>query len=115
MNLVAKEDEVTNVSVEDVAEEDTVNNIYQFNDQLKDGSNSDDIIPESYSESTSSEKNTFRSFIADLKDIIKNGFKNLIHKTPNMDTLVTIGVLSSLLYSVLSTIMIILGNNNYVE
>lgn len=49
------------------------------------------------------------------KDIIKNGFKNLIHKTPNMDTLVTIGVLSSLLYSVLSTIMIILGNNNYVE
>ena len=49
------------------------------------------------------------------KDIIKNGFKNLIHKTPNMDTLVTIGVLSSLIYSILSTIMIILGNNNYVE
>lgn len=49
------------------------------------------------------------------RDIIKNGFKNLIHKTPNMDTLVTIGVLSSLIYSILSTIMIILGNNNYVE
>ena len=32
-----------------------------------------------------------------------------------MDTLVTIGVLSSLIYSILSTIMIILGNNNYVE
>ena len=28
-------------------------------------------------------------------DIIKNGYKNLIHKTPNMDTLVGIGVLSS--------------------
>lgn len=25
-------------------------------------------------------------------DIIKSGFKNLVHKTPNMDTLVTIGV-----------------------
>ncbi len=28
-------------------------------------------------------------------DILKNGYKNLIHKTPNMDTLVGIGVLSS--------------------
>ena len=26
------------------------------------------------------------------KDIIKNGYKNLIHKIPNMDTLVSIGV-----------------------
>ena len=26
-------------------------------------------------------------------DIIKNGYKNLIHKTPNMDTLVGIGVI----------------------
>ena len=33
-------------------------------------------------------------------DIIKSGFKNLIHKAPNMDTLVAIGVLSSLLYSI---------------
>ena len=32
-------------------------------------------------------------------DIIKNGYKNLIHRTPNMDTLVGIGVLSSFLYS----------------
>lgn len=55
------------------------------------------------------------TFLIYGKDIIKNGFKNLIHKTPNMDTLVTIGVLSSLIYSILSTIMIILGNNNYVE
>ena len=28
-------------------------------------------------------------------DILKNGYKNLIHKIPNMDTLVTIGVVSS--------------------
>lgn len=33
-------------------------------------------------------------------DILKNGLKNLIHLIPNMDTLVTIGVLSSLAYSV---------------
>ncbi len=32
-------------------------------------------------------------------DILKNGYKNLIHLTPNMDTLVGIGVLSSFLYS----------------
>lgn len=32
-------------------------------------------------------------------DILKNGYKNLIHKTPNMDTLVSIGVISSFLYS----------------
>lgn len=33
-------------------------------------------------------------------DILKNGWKNLIHKTPNMDTLVGIGVLTSFFYSV---------------
>ena len=48
-------------------------------------------------------------------DILKNGYKNLIHKTPNMDTLVTIGVLSSLGYSIYSMIMIFKGHHNYVE
>ena len=48
-------------------------------------------------------------------DIIKNGFKNLIYKTPNMDTLVSIGVLSSLGYSIYSMIMILKGNHTYVE
>ena len=48
-------------------------------------------------------------------DILKNGFKNLIHKTPNMDTLVSIGVLSSLGYSIYSIIMIFRGNHHYVE
>ena len=33
-------------------------------------------------------------------DIIKNGIKNLIHKTPNMDTLVTLGVLTSYVSSI---------------
>ena len=48
-------------------------------------------------------------------DIIKNGFKNLIHKTPNMDTLVAIGVISSFAYSLYSMMMIFKGHHEYVE
>lgn len=49
------------------------------------------------------------------KDIIKNGIKNLIHKTPNMDTLVTMGVASGYLYSIFETIMILRGHTEYVK
>ena len=49
------------------------------------------------------------------KDIIKNGIKNLFHFTPNMDTLVTIGVASSYFYSIFSTYMILTGKTKYVE
>jgi len=48
-------------------------------------------------------------------DILKNGYKNLIHKTPNMDTLVSIGVLSSFGYSLYSMFMIFKGEHSYVE
>lgn len=48
-------------------------------------------------------------------DIIKSGYKNLIHKTPNMDTLVGIGVISSFLYSLYGMFMILKGNHQYVE
>lgn len=48
-------------------------------------------------------------------DILKNGYKNLIHKTPNMDTLVSIGVLSSFLYSVYGLVQIIDGNLSYLH
>lgn len=48
-------------------------------------------------------------------DILRNGYKNLIHKTPNMDTLVGIGVMSSLLYSLYSTYQILKGHFSYVE
>ena len=48
-------------------------------------------------------------------DIIKSGFKNLIHKAPNMDTLVAIGVLSSLLYSIYNMYMLIRCDSSYVE
>ena len=36
-------------------------------------------------------------------DILKNGLKNLLHKTPNMDTLVMIGGISSYIHSVFGT------------
>ena len=49
------------------------------------------------------------------RDILKNGYKNLIHKTPNMDTLVMIGVLASFIYSIYGTIQILKGNTQYVE
>ena len=49
------------------------------------------------------------------RDILKNGYKNLIHKTPNMDTLVMIGVMASFIYSVYGTIRICNGNAMYVE
>lgn len=48
-------------------------------------------------------------------DILKNGYKNLIHKTPNMDTLVAIGVISSIVYSLYSMVMIFQGKHEYVE
>ena len=47
-------------------------------------------------------------------DILKNGYKNLIHKTPNMDTLVSIGVLASLLYSLYNMYMVFRGNHDLV-
>lgn len=55
------------------------------------------------------------AFIVYGFDIIKNGYKNLIHKTPNMDTLVAIGVISSVLYSLYSMVMIFKGNYSYVH
>ena len=47
--------------------------------------------------------------------IIKNGIKNLIHRTPNMDTLVTIGVIASFAYSLYGTMEIIRGNFTHVN
>lgn len=49
------------------------------------------------------------------RDILKNGYKNLIHATPNMDTLVMVGVLASFVYSIYGTIQIICGNTMFVE
>ena len=43
-------------------------------------------------------------------DILRNGYKNLIHKTANMDTLVGIGVISSFLYSLYNMILFFNGD-----
>ncbi len=42
-------------------------------------------------------------------DIIKMGFKNLFHLSPNMDTLVTLGIISSFIYSLVNLILIWFG------
>ena len=47
------------------------------------------------------------SFLIYGKDILKSGVKNLYHRMPNMDTLVSIGVWSSLLYSIYHVIRIL--------
>ena len=47
-------------------------------------------------------------------DIIKNGYKNLIHKTPNMDTLVSIGVITSFIYSIYNMYLVFSGNHHQV-
>lgn len=54
-------------------------------------------------------------FIYFGKDIIISGIKNIKYKSPNMDTLVTLGVVSSFIFSTFNMIMILKGNNEYVE
>lgn len=54
-------------------------------------------------------------FIYFGRDIIISGIKNVKYKSPNMDTLVTLGVISSFIFSTFNMIMILKGNNEYVE
>lgn len=54
-------------------------------------------------------------FIYFGRDIIYNGIKNIKYKSPNMDTLVTLGVISSFIFSTFNMFMILKGNNEYVE
>lgn len=51
---------------------------YKFNDALKDGLLGDDVIPESYEESSNSEKNKFRSFISTLREIKEKNQDNKV-------------------------------------
>ena len=48
-------------------------------------------------------------------DIIKNGIKNIIHKMPNMDSLVGIGVIVNFLYSLWNTILVFQGETHMVH
>ena len=45
-------------------------------------------------------------------DIIKNGIKNIVHKMPNMDSLVGVGVIVNYLYSLWNAIFIFQGQLN---
>ena len=54
-------------------------------------------------------------FIYFGRDVIISGIKNIKYKSPNMDTLVTLGVISSFLFSTFNTIMILKDHNEYVE
>lgn len=49
------------------------------------------------------------------RDIIYSGLKNIKYKSPNMDTLVTLGVLSSFIYSTINMFKIINVSTMYVE
>ncbi len=54
-------------------------------------------------------------FLVYGRDIFKSGFKNLIHKMPNMDTLVSLGVITSFIYSLINLILIMKGNTSLVN
>ena len=45
-------------------------------------------------------------------DIIKSGIKNIIHLTPNMDSLVTVGVFSALIYSITVSLLFAFGKTD---
>lgn len=49
------------------------------------------------------------------RDILKKGLKSFMHKSPNMDTLVTIGANSCFLYSLYNLIKMFLGEPTMVE
>ena len=48
-------------------------------------------------------------------DIIKNGIKNIIHKMPNMDSLVGVGVIVNFVYSLWNTIQVFMRNTSLVH
>lgn len=48
-------------------------------------------------------------------DILKSGIKNLVYRHPNMDSLVTVGVFASFIYSTINMILIFNGENALVD
>lgn len=55
------------------------------------------------------------SFLFYGKDILIHGMKNLFHKSPNMDTLVSLGVMTSFGYSLFYMIFVLLGDFSFVK
>ena len=54
-------------------------------------------------------------FLAYGFDIFKSGIKGFIHLSPNMHSLVTLGVFTSFIYSFIEMILIINGHSEYVK
>ena len=48
-------------------------------------------------------------------DILKSGFKKLVKRSPNMDSLVTVGLLASFIYSLVNLILVINGHHHLVH
>lgn len=49
------------------------------------------------------------------RDVLRSGFLNLIHKMPNMDTLVLFSVFFSMIYSLYGYVMILSGDTMYLH
>ena len=49
------------------------------------------------------------------KDILKNGIKNIINLSPNMYSLVSIGLISSIIYTIINIVLIIRGNHHLIH
>ncbi len=54
-------------------------------------------------------------FLIYSRDILKSGVKNFLHKTPNMDTLVTIGVGANFIYSLWNMVLLFLKKSISVQ
>lgn len=48
-------------------------------------------------------------------DIIKNGIKNILHRMPNMDSLVGIGVVVNYLYSLVNSVLVLKENTHAIH
>ncbi len=59
---------------------DNPENVYTFNDTLKDMLNADDIVPEAYETASRSDKTRFKEFIASLQHIKESGADNKVKK-----------------------------------
>lgn len=49
------------------------------------------------------------------RNIVLSGIKNILHLIPNMDSLVTLGILSSFIYSIFGVLMVAIGKADFVE
>ena len=74
-NKIAKNNDDSNAD-----DEDGTDNIYIFNDTLKDMLNADDIVPEAYETSSRSDKEHLREFISKLRNIKESDNDNKVKK-----------------------------------